>query len=738
MGFFSSKTVINTGTVGSYLYEGEDESTPIKDAIIASIAQGTNMSDAITAALLRRNLFDKHGDRYYNYGKDHFINGLPEGYSVRDTPVFPLCKQMVEAELGRPVNLLSAALSLADNASTVVTATYVQSIGGIVTPDFSHKTTVTFEIPSLATYYGKYYVSSGYDERGFITPEVLTYSAFGKNGQEDDWGNALYWRRNVPVTIPLLYPNKEIYVSTYTEVDAEVILDNIKYWYYIPETHVHDDIINAYTPIETGYSPFYPIAPIRVEKTNTINLKVTENGEKVEAPLTVSTRSLLKKISVDLSSMTSSINKNPDIGVIDSAFVTYTVDLQSKNQTDLRYLFDFFEGVYERSAGFGSEYIEIRDGEFHVAIEYDRLVKSVPDEVIVDLGYVEDQEGYIAPVLEEGEEPPPKTKIVPGEWDIYVTETRLNHTRVDWMFGTYYDSSFSISCKHPERGNIKYDFLNLKHKTFGIYRNRVTVKTLHDSLKEATDSNPKEYGFYIPLSRHIVESYEKSIQNSLHYRSLILIIYSEQRTKLKFYERAGFAKFIKIVGFVVLIASFVIGPEATLTWEAFVAAAIDLVVTYAITLALEGLADLVGGEIGLFIAAIAQVYAIYLMIRGDITDMPTADMLLKTSTIGMQVSNEWFQDEGLKAMQETEDYLEETKDEREKLEKLLEEQEENEVPWWLLTQKEMYFDPNEGPSAFYHRSVHNTNPGVLSLDTCGNYVARKLRLPKANEPERKT
>jgi hypothetical protein len=711
MGLFSSKTITVTGTAGTYLLEeADDQKDLLREAVLAAILADRDIVPPILEAYGSN--FAGKADDFYNFGAegDYFF-GLPEGTVEQPIIDYGAVAQVIADKEGEPVTVLSTYVETHDDQ--MITKEFVQDNFGW-DPVTNLLTGLTNSPTRDAMYRG-----SALD---FINKVIHVHYWFGEQVYDPKPGfPSLY--RDVTYSeihsIPTL--SDDVYYHSLYFVDSDP--DNIEhYWTYNTTLTTHPELA---LDTEIVYrSPYYPIAPIRVEKHNTNDDLIDGEPSKMQKDV----RKILKHLDMDLDSITKDVEKNPDIGSVDSVFTTFAVNIQTDSQISLRYLYDFFaeqinfatvsQYKYERSLperygrpGTPHVYniIAIIDGEFHTEIMFNYLTFSK-------------KQGKAAPDIKVGE---------------YASETILKDA---WLlrYGFYTDKKF-YSVQHEfmirkqvsENEYEEYFVHGLNHVTLGIYKNSITHKSLKDSLDGGDVNNPKERGFFIPLSRKIVTSYTEQEQIEIHRNSLFMAVYAEQRQKIKWYEREWFGKLLEIASVVFVISAFATGG-----WTAVLE---RIITAYAIQAAAEGLIDLVGGELAIFAAAIAIVAAIYYAREGGELNNIYAETYLKAATITIDVSTQYFMDEALEEMEETKKFLEDTAEQKEELQKELDVLNNNDNmladPLLVVRKNEGYFDPNEGVDAFFYRTVGNQNPGVASLDYADNYVDYMLDLPKANKPE---
>ena len=245
-------------------------------------------------------------------------------------------------------------------------------------------------------------------------------------------------------------------------------------------------------------------------------------------------------------------------------------------------------------------------------------------------------------------------------------------------------------------------------------------------------------GFFIPISKDVVDIFQLEDRAMIYYETLSFLAYAIEETKLKWYEEPGF---IGLVGFIAESIGIVLIFMSLGTLTAAISQGVEATIRYLVKVylvklliqkSLEVIVDVLGLEASLILAAAMAAIALYYGDDVDIAGLINSDDLLKLATISFDAINTNVADEMLKLELETEDYFksaEEIQDRIDDANDLLDSG--TEIDLYAFTNTSGYTDYNETPEDFYNRSIHLTNPGVLSLNTIENYVSGALRLPEA-------
>ena len=314
---------------------------------------------------------------------------------------------------------------------------------------------------------------------------------------------------------------------------------NVRYWIYEIGSGGYaalDDTNQYITSLE-----MLPIVSIRNNKTSLVEGS-TEYKEAEE---------ILSTIGVDVGTMIEGIEENDDIEYIESAHIYFGVDPTVEDPIIAKAVYETFDYVYQDSDlydGESSSYLAtIQEDKYNASLSWDSFGRSSVVGSIGSVGtYTNSVEvDVVTKVDSAGAE---YTEDV----DVLVLRKQISET-------TYveYRISYLVSTTFIKNGG----FAN------------VTAATL-TSDKTLT----------IPISKFFINQFSGLEQLDLFTKSLRMAVYAIQVTHLRYYQTESFAKFIKVVMYIIAIVIFVF------TWytggassASFVAAVQSVLAGYAVS-----------------------------------------------------------------------------------------------------------------------------------------------------------
>ena len=235
----------------------------------------------------------------------------------------------------------------------------------------------------------------------------------------------------------------------------------------------------------------------------------------------------------------------------------------------------------------------------------------------------------------------------------------------------------------------------------------------------------------VPITRLILNSFNNLQASGILYDSCRLFVRSQQEIVTKWYERSELWGLVRVVLFIYSFGT----SEA---WaDGFIAVVQQLITDIAINrLVLELfvlLIKVLGVEIGFLVAALAAIYSFTQGEKDLLFDLLDAEDMFKAATFMIEVTNRVIVEEFEELQEDYEAYIESRQEQLEELEKFERElgiSQREGFEMWMATRMTHVIDTNESPDEFYNRTVHNTNPGVSSLDGVDTYVCNNIKLPK--------
>jgi len=709
-------TIVSAATAASPLID--EQENLIAEGVLSAVLASSSIPNSILVKQLKG--FGAQADAMYRYGiaEDGFINGIPEGDQLTvnnmDTTVV---EAVIESFVGEPVTVTKGTIGLAlpsyvvfqhmeDTGQNYDYDTYI-----VTNPPMSIGKTIYVDATTLNDVYDPTVNTGvGIIEEGTILIPYYYYKTVSDGGGRGGTRTIrMFQNRTVNVshlnaTSPEFYNIEYYIVSDVTRRE--------RYWTYNPASNVYPILPPA--EVSEYSAPFFPIVPLRTNKVNTV-----DSGDPV---LISSCTKALDYISVNIDSVTESLNTNPEIDDVDDAFITFSVNLNTENQPAMEYLRLFFH-----TAMTTSNYTKRGYDEWLVylnSLSQNNQATYGPDANQI---YIHDKEFnlrlyyyYIDEVFLAGSI---------GEIGTITKEVQ-QHAHISWgrtISGRggasgLVDTNLLIFRKQIDSSTYsQLTIQGLKHVTH-IHRNaNYVLKTLYTSL-DLTDE-----GFIIPVNRDLIKTFSSAEETAIYSDSLRILIYAIHYTDIKWYQSEAYAPVFIIIAAIIFIFTF--DPEA-FGWYA---ALVYLAKAYAIKYILSYLVEEIGGEAALILAAIITIVSMYYGVTGSMSDMPWAQELMMAVTALIQNVNEITQQGFAELKDETTEFLQSAEDKEEELASANELLGESGINPFTVMRGVPVFNPNETPDDYYTRTIHTTNPGVVSLDVISNYVTNSLQLPVYGE-----
>ena len=754
MGLFGSSTKTTVGTSVARVIADDQMPDAVLDGmthyLIAEEGEDQMVAQVMESLV---SSIGTRANRMYNYGKDSYTYGLPSG-SVHSSFAGKTAAEVVLKTLtGGPVSIAYYHFGPLNN----------MHIGWKkLTEDFGYDYLTNEIVGKKLTINDKQIPVYLKDMQLVVTDATLEEAS---NGSLDQWGtapNAGYtpenkfltagagqakavtpfavdpqatgdyllvstcWEVQEPATpgttvlVPKLYYGSFTIPLTGLGYDftadwhqAKYVDHNNKTGYWIYQVgHGQPTLDAVFDAAYDGSGHFFPWAYFRYNKTSM--------GQNVEDPGYLTTKKLLKTIQMDYDQLIESIHKNPDIKDVEQAMMVMAVPADSDKPIELRYLFDFFSGLYEsvqdqpnaatntndygimgsllaRATGMNRSSMIIQDKRFKMALNWRNIVKR---KVAGNIGPAGTYKG--------GANSVPSSVNVPS----------LGGGAVTW------DTS-------SKRHWYQHQITEQVYEEIQIFDLKLTYY-IFEQYTTTGDENNKDI-LLIPVDISIAKSYSIPERELLYSRALHYVFNSRVVTKLKWYQTGIFRTILVAVAIVITVLSYgstwqTIGvalAAGTVTLSVVLMALIQELIKYlVISLALKLFVKAVGVKFAFIVVIVAAVTGSYQAIEaGSIEGAPWAKELLSVSTgltkaIGTDLQAD-YQDL-LGQQSEFEKYI---KDQT----KLLDETKE------LLNQHE-WLAPlvifGESSNDFFQRTVHSGNIGAIGSDAVASFVDVALTLPK--------
>lgn len=704
MGFFSGKKKTVLDTTSTLLLSD----TP---NIVGDTVTTASIKDRPIASDLVANIIGGIGSKansFYIYGKNKYVNGLPEG-TVR--PIGPpqamLEKILYEREGNQAVDItyyevvecdpdLIANDWLIKNRGYNMVSEEVSERAFLPdTPDGAVEVAFVtiLDINRLAV---EYAYTVGGEPKSFIEE----FSVVPTNGdiESDTLFYHLAYRLRKAPTEPLRFWNYRMDTGTYPQLN-----------------------LGAGSKME---SPYYPVIPVCRKGENYCDPARLNSPDAGVRELYRTSRHLLNIIGVDIVDIGKSLFESsgeddegnpieaPNPKDLDYGYVHIGVNLLSDVEVTQQYLYDYFKYLIPFSKRTKDDYdtyltgtpkyntITVAEGTFKMEFSFYYINEEIRTMNIGKVGTIKREYSLGGSTSESG---------------LYISKNELKLIK---QVSATQCSIISVMAPY--------------------YRNRVEGKhTIKCDLEDAH----KGKDFILPVDRNVANAMGAIKKHELMYDAIRVTINTITTIKLKWYQTGVFKTLITVVA--VVVSFYTAGGFTALSAAVMQAFVTNLVIAQIVGLAIEVgmkfLVDVVGLK-GDFLTVVAAVVLVYAAIKGGNAAMsylgtnpalatPTlAQNLIEVTNIvnkGLSLGFQQVMAEKMEGYEETlaklQVEIDEAKEELESLEpngKLSIEQLTNVGEDWIVA---------ETPTQFFARSTLG-NPGVLSLDEISTYVNRSLGL----------
>lgn len=707
--------------------------------------------------------------KFYNYAKDEYTLGLPQGKSFDYGNVnLAAVDAVLETAIGtNPILHATGAIYLSVTPVVLVYPYLVNTrkYNRFTDEILVHPPGITW-IPSsnpqdvnVATALKKVELNSARVALDGVSIDIVydlfiqrPVSVASINDVENPYGTTIemqYVKESYTYTENVSVPSmagitwgEDYLVAFYREYDATGLIatsDDIP-WLYRVSSNVYPTLYPANT-VATGVD-YLPVIPLRKNNVNLIT------DARKDLPLYITSTKLAKIAKLDLVDLTDRIKKSPSNGDIDHAYVMYGVNLQTVVPESLRYLHKFFNGLYANQATTELDFLNklgtVTSYGADAINTYTPLTVSEASFAEFGLSLYIDFD-YIT------------SAVTAGQVDNGIVgkiSKKLKSYQDSVFTGMYYgESSGSYLPQYTlvNKGSIRLTLQiapNVIHTitVYGlalrnvIYQDKFQTVTLHDVI-----TNPQERGLFIPLQYQMAESFPLTERNAIYADALSLVLNSYEVRHLKWYESAAFNFVVLVIAVVAIVYS--VGTLTTTIVGMLAAGASYLAVAiYIITVALEAyllsmaadyLIKTYGAKIGIIGAVILAVVAIILTGGKYITAsqflLSTTQYVLQASMALISSANEFLVEEAQDIAYAYELFVNETKAMYDALavsQDLLKNKFDID-PLMFTRPPRFKLVPNETPDAFYVRCLglpDNTMYGIH--DEIPTYFSARLQLPR--------
>jgi hypothetical protein len=735
MGFFS-KTKISVASVAMPL-AGE-----VTSGLSEAVTYATFRNTSISAALINESLSGMalRANSVYNYAKNHYTLGLPQGNIGNYKNISDLTlTNIIKAEFGDTQNLIVTSSFIAPLTVELLLIDFF-----INTRKFDETTQVILNPPSVTPIESTVYLEDIVLSADHATVNLTYYYTTIVN----DF--TLITKLYENYILPSSYSIGSTYcIAKYQKIDVLGVLDpTIYFWYYRLSDGTYPEISIQYTKIEENAA--MPVIPLRY---NNVDLTSESN---MNTPLYITSKKLLKKMGIDIDYLGPKINENPDIAEIDHAYIMFGITLQTQNNESIRYLLEYFDYLSDKDEN--KFYDFTRAIQTRQPIVYDTynfspsdITEWLPDNNIsliehglnIRITYSSIRSTLVFGSIGE---------IGKATSTTTISSTSNSSSTFEWPYtesGTIDTSNITFRLQISKNVYKEVRVTGLMH-TNNIYSGHAITTTLAESMD--VDNN----NFIIPIHYYAAKRLPVLKRNTMYKDSLILVMNSYVETKLKWYQ-TGIFKFVMIIIAVAIIivsmgtqtgpvttalAALLAGELTTAIALAALMAIIDsIIIGLIFKYTFEFVAKQLGAEWAMIMATVLAVvgFAYHFDMLGMngknfFTGMTTSQMMLAASSSLLNGANDLIRS-ALEAIQVEMaafgDYVDLKMDELDKALELLDTRSSID-PLTMLNYTHTIGLPNESPTMFYNRTIHQGNIGVLVLDVIENYTNLMLKLP---EPE---
>ena len=764
MGIFSRKKVISVASQTFNLSGDKEQTNFLRKTINSAIMGGADIAATLQSSYL--NGMGIKIDQAYKYARDYSPTGLPEGRigfgTLNQTDVMAVLSSLNAGKLVTLVMSDFGSVDLGYWTEEYITNTYNwdEDHGGFGNPppgvtanatfdysiDNSGKVTINYygtdgttvvytedvTFPSVHLE-GQYYQVI-YRVREAGTPTVTVEERDYQIGDVDDevttnttnndFGQYTYTETTVKTEVDLILLKTKI--TTTITVD---VLSRKKYFMYEAGTGTYptlDAILND----DVVESDYYPVVPLRVWNTD------WANPDNVPPDEFKANKSILRRIGVNLSTLGDKLNENPDVDDIDHAFFVMGISLNSKYESSIAYLHDYFKYLAQRSPSNKTAYVTW----YTDNVSSGTIGKTVPKPPVNNLKIR--QEPYDVTISYQYASFVVKTGSIGSKGTI----TREKGTAATITIVNEFDESTELTTDvsviyfRKQISDTQYEeveMCGLQHINH-IYKGHNVETSGWGSLDDLDNES-----FLIPLCHSIVVNMSLVDRTQMTFDCLHLVANSYQETKLKWYQSSWFK--IVLIAIVIVISvisagSLVAGASAAASaataagTSAALAVAVylgtQIVIGVAIAIAIQQVAKHVAPEIGLAIAVIALAYGVSSQAgAGGSKGLPYASEVLQLVPAVTKGVNARLQEDLQEVMKEMRLQTEQYEDKMEQIKDAMNALNGNQDISIEDLTRSGYLNLFENAQTFFARTLVQ-NPGVISLNTVQDYITTMLALPE--------
>lgn len=749
MGFFSTKKKHIVDTTVVRVVDDDMLPATLKTAVIRALFKPQDISPTIQDTLLFGSF--RNFERAYRFARDgHYVYGLPDDRVMTSSDGLTQAEYAIEADLGhgvtldylyfRPINNIHAGRQWATenwghNHETNELETLSAFFGRTFYLDklvAVHATAPGLE-PDLTSIgnWGTSTQSGATLERPFDISAPLQSLVIQEEirvGADEEESVEIHYigtnaeggtiRGFETVSLASYDPDEEYYQARYHYPSGDGTA--VGYWTYSPEEGRHPTLDAIFEdPDFVSGGSYFPFVVFRGEDHN------RADEDDFGTPTYDSTVKYMKILKMDFQELADTIHENPDINHIDQAVMMMGVPITSTNVTEIMYLHDYFKALRARLPSHStalpslstingmtippeqdSYAINISDADFKITLSLDGIGYRLR------AGNLEEKAtNTVQDMAADG------TLYFPGGIPAGISTRKVR-----------------VLSRQIRPGVIEELRIINPRSRYSVYKKKGVNADLNDER------------LLVPLDYTITQSFPSLRKEELYYRSLHFVFNSHVVEKTKWYERDEFKIVMIVVSIVITVVTWGADGGSTL-WAALAAGGataaaaiisilIELVIQFAIsqiiTFVASKLAELIGVEWVMVLAAIAMVYSTAKGFTSttEVVKNATAQNMLKAANGLISGAQVELQNQFAEHMQDVAEFdlLVETRmTELDEAKKLLDPGIGID-PYTFIGLKPLVV-LGESPDSYYQRLAHTGNPGNISLDLIENYAAISLKLP---------
>jgi len=427
-----------------------------------------------------------------------------------------------------------------------------------------------------------------------------------------------------------------------------------------------------------------------------------------------SSKTLLKQLGLDIDVLTSSLDESPSIGDIRDAFFTMSINLYTDTKPGMEFLYTLFYGLSRISV------VSKTDYENSIV----PIINPITTDVIYPTALTNTfitREGVYNVAITYDYITVTDTPGNIAEVGEYTTE--YNALPADGVSG-YMNSHFIIRWQFNE-SSYREIFI---HGLFQVVSLTTTAGFTQVKVFKISDDVNIQKKFEIPLTLPTLVFYDYQIADALIYESLTLQIYAADSIYLEYYETEDFLDFIslalKIAAIVILV--FSLGSASNLS-AALWTLATAILIQYGLIIALEYILEHTDNDFLRALAIIAYVVASTVLAPGS-NGMLSVQGLLNAVIAVTTAANVYLSIESEALQQEITAFTVSAEERQEEVDKAADLLNNNlDINYWEITRSSSV-RLAETPTTFLFRTGM-INPGVIALGLADNFVNNMLLLP---------